>query len=140
MPRRYNLRTSARDVAWIEDESLKTKEEVESEEEDEDYEEPSESEEESEEEEEEEEEPAGKPQSITIPIPAHGVIKIEIDNRPVHTYDDEDDALREHKAGRCRRSWEREEHKRGQRREDEGRREVEVTSVGHQFPRVDPDE
>ena len=91
MPRRYNLRTSARDVAWIEDESLKTKEEVESEEEDEDYEEPSESEEESEEEEEEEEEPVGKPQSITIPIPAHGVIKIEIDNRPVHTYDDEDD-------------------------------------------------
>ena len=91
MPRRYNLRTSARDVAWIEDESLKTKEEVESEEEDEDYEEPSASEEESEEEEEEEEEPAGKPQSITIPIPAHGVIKIEIDNRPVHTYDDEDD-------------------------------------------------
>ena len=91
MPRRYNLRTSARDVAWIEDESLKTKEEVESEEEDEDYEEPSASEEESEEEEEEEEEPVGKPQSITIPIPAHGVIKIEIDNRPVHTYDDEDD-------------------------------------------------
>lgn len=91
MPRRYNLRASARDVAWIEDESLKTKEEVESEEEDEDYEEPSASEEESEEEEEEEEAPAGKPQSITIPIPAHGVIKIEIDNRPVHTYDDEDD-------------------------------------------------
>jgi hypothetical protein len=93
MPRRYNLRRAARDVTWIEDESLKTKEEVESEEEDEDYEPPSESEEETEEEEEEEddeEEPPTKPQSITIPIPTHGVVKIEIDNRGVPTYEDEE--------------------------------------------------
>jgi hypothetical protein len=45
MPRRYNLRRrNNRDVTWIEDETLKTKEEVESEEEDEDYEPPSETE------------------------------------------------------------------------------------------------
>ena len=102
MPRRYNLRRrNNRDVTWIEDETLKTKEEVESEEEDEDYEPPSETEEEEDDEEtedeesEEEEEPAGKPQMITLPVPAHGFIKIEIDNRPGATHelyeDDEDE-------------------------------------------------
>jgi ATP-dependent Lon protease len=92
MPRRYNLRRRNRDVKWIEDDTLKTKEEIESEEEDEDYEPPVESEEESEEEDldeeeeeedsEEDEEPPGKQQSITIPVSKHGLIKIEIDNRP----------------------------------------------------------
>ena len=105
MPRRYNLRRrAARDVTWIEDESLKTKEEIESEEEDEEYEPPSESEEEDEEESEgedeteddEEDEPAGKPQMISIPVPAHGIVKIEIDNRrvpppPPEDEDEEDD-------------------------------------------------
>jgi ATP-dependent Lon protease len=93
MPRRYNLRRRNRDVKWIEDDTLKTKEEVESEEEDEDYEpeadsaseaeEEEEPEDETEDESEDEEEPPGKQQSITIPVSKHGFIKIEIDNRPV---------------------------------------------------------
>ena len=37
MPRNYNLRRRNRDVKWIEDDTLKTKEEIESEEEDEDF-------------------------------------------------------------------------------------------------------
>ena len=49
MPRRYNLRTRTRDVKWIEDDTLKTKEEVESEEDDEEYIPPVDEEEESEE-------------------------------------------------------------------------------------------
>lgn len=89
MPRRYNLRRRNHDVKWIEDDTLKTKEEIESEEEDEDY-VPSEEESEDEEEEDlepEEEEPESEEdtpaqQSITIPISKHGLIKIEIDNRP----------------------------------------------------------
>jgi ATP-dependent Lon protease len=93
MPRRYNLRRRNRDVKWIEDDTLKTKEEVESEEEDEDYEpeadsaseaeEEEEPEDETEDESEDEEESPGKQQSITIPVSKHGFIKIEIDNRPV---------------------------------------------------------
>jgi ATP-dependent Lon protease len=100
MPRKYNLRRRNRDVKWIEDDTLKTKEEIESEEEDEDYEPPVESEEEEEveteeedeeeEESEEEEEDPGKQQSITIPVSKHGFIKIEIDNRPVAAPMEED--------------------------------------------------
>ena len=108
MPRRYNLRTRNRDVKWIEDDTLKTKEEVESEEEDEDYEPPSESEEEEEEEveeeeeEEEEEEPESSEEdspaqhSITIPVSKHGLIKIEIDNRPISRAVVEDDEEEEY--------------------------------------------
>jgi ATP-dependent Lon protease len=96
MPRRYNLRSRNRDVKWIEDDTLKTKEEIESEEEDEDYEPPVESdedededdveeddEEELEEESEDEDEDTPAQQSITIPVSKHGLIKIEIDNRPI---------------------------------------------------------
>lgn len=102
MPRRYNLRARNRDVKWIEDDTLKTKEEIESEEEDEDYEPPVESEEEDEEEdledeepdeeEESEEEDSPAQQSITIPVSKHGLIKIEIDNRPVSKMVIEDDS------------------------------------------------
>lgn len=97
MPRRYNLRKRDASVKWIEDETLKD-EDTEDESEDEDYVPPSESEEdvetsldeEEEEDEEMEEEDDEKPQSITIPIPKNGVIKIEIDNRKSdHIYDDE---------------------------------------------------
>lgn len=106
MPRRYNLRRRAnRDVKWIEDDTLKTKEEIESEEEDEDYEPTAETESEEEEDEEveeeeseaEESEESPAQQSITIPVSKHGFIKIEIDNRPVAppaaelSEDDEDD-------------------------------------------------
>ena len=96
MPRhRYNLRKKETDVKWIEDDTLKTKEEEESEEEDEDYEpteEESAEEEESEEEEEEEEESEDEsPQTITIPVSKHGLVKIEIDNRPRSRYEDEDE-------------------------------------------------
>ncbi len=93
MPRKYNLRARNRDVKWIEDDTLKTKEEIESEEEDEDYEPPMEEEEEDleddeeieeeEEDEESEEEDSPAQQSITIPVSKHGLIKIEIDNRPM---------------------------------------------------------
>jgi ATP-dependent Lon protease len=93
MPRRYNLRRRNRDVKWIEDDTLKTKEEVESEEEDEEYEpeadsaseleEEEELEDETDDESEDEEESPGKQQSITIPVSKHGFIKIEIDNRPL---------------------------------------------------------
>ena len=98
MPRRYNLRTRNKDVKWIEDETLKEEEE---DTEDEDYAPPSESEEEEEEEEEEAEteeetdDPPGKEQSITIPISKHGIIKIEIDNRPQVSYDEEDEEYEE---------------------------------------------
>lgn len=111
MPRRYNLRRRAnRDVKWIEDDTLKTKEEIESEEEDEDYEPTAETESEEEEvddEEEDEEEPESEEeddspaqQSITIPVSKHGFIKIEIDNRPVappaaELDEDEDDDYEE---------------------------------------------
>ena len=95
MPRTYNLRRRARDVKWIEDDTLKTKEEIESEEEDEDYEESAveeESEEDdSEEEDEEEEEDTPAQQSITIPVSRHGLIKIEIDNRPIAKRVEEED-------------------------------------------------
>ena len=107
MPRRYNLRARNRDVKWIEDDTLKTKEEIESEEEDEDYEPPVEEESEEEEEEEDEEEieeeeeeseeedeDSPAQQSITIPVSKHGLIKIEIDNRPMSRMmvdDDEDE-------------------------------------------------
>lgn len=106
MPRRYNLRRRAnRDVKWIEDDTLKTKEEIESEEEDEDYEPTAETESEEEEDEEveeeeseaEESEESPAQQSITIPVSKHGFIKIEIDNRPIAppaaelSEDDEDD-------------------------------------------------
>ena len=107
MPRRYNLRRRAnRDVKWIEDDTLKTKEEIESEEEDEDYEPSAETETEDEEEEpedddaeddepESEDEDTPAQQSITIPVSKHGFIKIEIDNRPVAPpvaeLDDEDE-------------------------------------------------
>jgi ATP-dependent Lon protease len=114
MPRRYNLRRRNRDVKWIEDETLKSKDEIESEEEDEDYvpspepeEEADEEEEEAEssseidEDEDEEDEPPSKEQTITIPVSRHGFIKIEIDNRPIaasveseeedEDYEEEDD-------------------------------------------------
>ena len=108
MPRRYNLRRRNRDVKWIEDETLKTQEEIESEDEDEDYvppEEESESEAESESEDdvedeeadedesEDEEEAPGKEQTITIPVSKHGLIKIEIDNRPLSRVMDDDEDL-----------------------------------------------
>ena len=111
MPRKYNLRRRTHDVKWIEDDTLKTKEEIESEEEDEDYvppEEESEDEEEEdleseEEEEEESEEDTPAQQSITIPVSKHGLIKIEIDNRPRgsrleeedEVYEDDEDDLEE---------------------------------------------
>ena len=108
MPRRYNLRSRTRDVKWIEDDTLKTKEDIESEEEDEDYEPPVESEESEEEEESEgeeedeesEEEDSPAQQSITIPVSKHGLIKIEIDNRPIaarveEEEDDEDEDYEE---------------------------------------------
>jgi ATP-dependent Lon protease len=90
MPRRYNLRKRDTAVKWIEDETLKEKdEETDSEDEDEDYEPPSETEEEdeSEEEEEEESEEEEQQQNITIPIPKAGKVKIEIDNRPRARYE-----------------------------------------------------
>ena len=107
MPRRYNLRRRNHDVKWIEDDTLKTKEEIESEEEDEDYEPPQEEsedeeeddlveeedEEESSESEEEDDSPAQ--QSITIPISKHGLIKIEIDNRPRASRVEEEDEVYE---------------------------------------------
>ena len=114
MPRRYNLRRRNRDVKWIEDDTLKTKEEVESEEEDDDYEPEADSASEAEEEEEEEDEdesedesedePPSKQQSITIPVSKHGFIKIEIDNRPVAAVvededDDEEDDIEEEEDG-----------------------------------------
>jgi ATP-dependent Lon protease len=104
MPRRYNLRRRNHDVKWIEDDTLKTKEEIESEDEDEDYvpeeepesesEEEEEEDEEDEESEEDEEEDTPAQQSITIPVSKHGLIKIEIDNRPrapVQEYEDDDE-------------------------------------------------
>lgn len=94
MPRRYNLRKRDDSVKWIEDETLKDKEEdsesEKEEEEDEDYEE----EEEEEEEESEEEEDSGDEspqQMITVPIPKHGRIKIEIDNRRGHAEDSDEE-------------------------------------------------
>jgi len=94
MPRRYNLRKRDKNVKWIEDETLKDKED-ESESEDEDFEPESETEdeeedeledeEEDEEEEDEEEEtkkPSSNPQTIQIPLPKNGRIKIEIDTQP----------------------------------------------------------
>lgn len=98
MPRKYNLRKRDTTVKWIEDETLK---ETEDESEDEDYVPPSESEEEEEEpdldetededeDEEEDEDAPGAQQSITIPVSKHGLIKIEIDNRPRAAYDEED--------------------------------------------------
>lgn len=99
MPRRYNLRKRDTSVKWIEDETLKD-EDTENESEDEDYVPPSESEEDvdtsvDEEEEEldlvEQDEDMDSGQSITIPIPKHGVIKIEIDNRKPDTYEIIDD-------------------------------------------------
>jgi ATP-dependent Lon protease len=107
MPRRYNLRARNRDVKWIEDDTLKTKEEIESEEEDEDYEPPSESDEDIEEddlddeeepeddEESEFEEDTPAQQSITIPVSKHGLIKIEIDNRPRSSRIEEEDEIYE---------------------------------------------
>jgi len=98
MTRRYNLRKRDNTVKWIEDETLKDKD-TDSESEDEDY-EPSESsteeeieteEEEEEEETESESEEEEPPQTITLPIPKRGVIKIEIDNR--NYKDDEEDDL-----------------------------------------------
>lgn len=98
MPRRYNLRKRDKNVKWIEDETLKDKED-ESESEDEDYEPESETEddeefegdeeddEEDEEEEDDDEEeetkkPSSTPQTIQIPLPKNGRIKIEIDTQP----------------------------------------------------------
>lgn len=99
MPRRYNLRRRNQDVKWIEDETLKTKEEIESEEEDEEYVPPSESEESEEEELDDDEESLTDEESdnevsqntITIPVSKHGFIKIEIDNRPIGGVQVEDD-------------------------------------------------
>lgn len=100
MPRRYNLRKRDTTVKWIEDDTLKETEE-DSESEDEDYEPPTEdeaSEEESlvDEEEGEEDDGDDSPQQIIrVPISKHGLVKIEIDNRPVREVveylDDEED-------------------------------------------------
>jgi ATP-dependent Lon protease len=95
MPRRYNLRKRDKNVKWIEDETLKDKED-ESESEDEDYEpeseteddeeyegdEEDEDEDEEEDEEEETKKPSSTPQTIQIPLPKNGRIKIEIDTQP----------------------------------------------------------
>ena len=95
MPRRYNLRKRDKNVKWIEDETLKDKED-ESESEDEDYEpeseteddeeyegdEEDEDEDEEEEDEEETKKPSSNPQTIQIPLPKNGRIKIEIDTQP----------------------------------------------------------
>lgn len=101
MPRRYNLRKRDTSVKWMEDETLKDTD-TEDESEDEDYVPPEEDEEdvdtsvEDEDEdleEEEMEEDDSPPQSITIPIPKNGVVKIEIDNRKFDDdlMEDEDD-------------------------------------------------
>lgn len=103
MPRKYNLRKRDTTVKWIEDDTLKETEE-ESESEDEDYEPPTEDEEseevsladeDEEQEEDEEEEDDGPQQVIRVPISKHGLVKIEIDNRPVRDvveyFDDDDD-------------------------------------------------
>lgn len=100
MPKRYNLRKRAAPttVEWLEDDTLKGKEEDESE--DEDYTPPSESEadvdtsvddEEDTEDEEESEEEEDAPKTITIPITKHGYVKIEIDNRGYNPNGAEDD-------------------------------------------------
>lgn len=100
MPRRYNLRKRDPNVKWIEDETLKDAEE-ETESEDEDYEPPSEEEDEEEmedlvDEDEEESSDGEEERTISVPIPKHGVIKIEIDNRAsskpsADIFDDEDE-------------------------------------------------
>ena len=97
MPRRYNLRKRDPTVKWIEDDTLH---ETDEESEDEDYEPPTEedaSEEVSlvdEDEDEDEDEDDGPTQMIQVPISKHGLVKIEIDNRPRTQYvleDEEDD-------------------------------------------------
>lgn len=100
MPRRYNLRKRETNVKWVEDETLK-QEESETESEDEDYEPPSESEEEEEDESEVESEDESEVESeeettnITIPIPKHGLIKIEIDNRRSSRFEQDDESEEE---------------------------------------------
>ena len=98
MPRRYNLRKRDPSVKWIEDETLKEKDE-ETESEDEDYESPSEEEEdvdteleeETDEDTDDEQESDMSTQHITIPIPKRGRVKIEIDTRPGHSSEDEEE-------------------------------------------------
>jgi len=88
MPRRYNLRKRDTTVKWIEDDTLRETED-EDESEDEDYVPPEESEEdvdtsledEDEELEEESDDDDSPPQTITVPIPKRGIMRIEIDNR-----------------------------------------------------------
>jgi len=88
MPRRYNLRKRDTTVKWIEDDTLRETED-EDESEDEDYVPPEESEEdvdtsledEDEELEEESDDDDTPPQTITVPIPKRGIMRIEIDNR-----------------------------------------------------------
>jgi ATP-dependent Lon protease len=101
MPRRYNLRKRDPSVKWIEDDTLKPADEETSEEdedytpeeevpedEDEDEDEDEEMEEDEEDEEESEEEPT---QSIRVPILKNSRIRIEIDNRPRDSYEDDED-------------------------------------------------
>ena len=97
MPRRYNLRKRDTSVKWIEDETLKDQD-TEDESEDEDYVPPEESEEDvdtsvvDEDEEMEEDDDDDVPQqTITVPIPKNGVVKIEIDNRKNDYIEDEED-------------------------------------------------
>lgn len=96
MPRRYNLRKRDSAVKWIEDETLKEHETDDEEEVDEDYSPPEEEEdvETSVDEEDDDDAMEGDdtpPQTITLPIPKHGVIKIEIDNRGLSEMDIDDE-------------------------------------------------
>lgn len=105
MPRRYNLRKRDTSVKWIEDDTLH---ETDEESEDEDYEPPAEEEEsedvslvDEEEDEEEDDDDDTPPQMIQVPISKHGVVKIEIDNRPQPHFviEDEEDADDEEEDG-----------------------------------------
>ena len=96
MPRRYNLRSRDKNVKWVEDDTLNDKED-ETDSEDEDYdpdleeEEEDDDEEYDEDEEEEEDLMSDTSKHIHIPIPRHGRVKIEIDNRPsIRGYEDDD--------------------------------------------------
>ncbi len=103
MPRRYNLRKRDPSVKWIEDDTLKEPEADEEESEDEDY-VPEEDVEEEEDEElddeddlvdEEESEPEETAPVIRVPILKNSRIKIEIDNRPRASYEDDEDDIEE---------------------------------------------
>lgn len=100
MPRRYNLRKRDPSVKWIEDETLKQHESDDDEECDEDYSPPEATEEDDDvetsvDEEEDAMDEDAPPQTITLPIPKHGVIKIEIDNRGLSQMDIDEEEMEE---------------------------------------------